>query len=50
MKLLKFADDELMELVVNLVSNHSKVRNDIGPILMKIGYRLAEYIYERRLG
>ena len=50
MKLLKFADDELIELGVNLVSHHSKVRNDIGPLLMKIGYHLAEYIYERRLG
>ena len=47
--LIKFADKELTEQGVHLVSHHVKLHNDFGPLLMKLGYGLAEYIYERRL-
>ena len=48
-KLIKYADEQLAQMGVKLVSHHVKVNNDFGPLLERMGYNLAEKIYERRL-
>ncbi|MCK4714577.1 MAG: GNAT family N-acetyltransferase [Candidatus Aenigmarchaeota archaeon] len=48
-RLIKYSDDILKHEGVHLVSHHVKVKNDFGPLLERIGYQLAEKIYERRL-
>lgn len=48
--LIKFADQQLAEMGVVLVSHHVKVKNDFSPILERMGYEQAEKIYEKRIG
>jgi GNAT superfamily N-acetyltransferase len=48
-RLLKFADEELTKLGVQLVMHHVKIRNDFSPILERMGYQPIETIWGRRL-
>jgi len=48
-KLIKYADERLARMGVDLVSHHVKVKNDFSPILKRLGYSQSEKIYEKRL-
>jgi GNAT superfamily N-acetyltransferase len=47
--LLRFADDELRAEGVQVVYQHCKAANDLGPLLRRMDYELVDYIYARRL-
>lgn len=49
LKLIKYADGELIKLGVNLVVQHVKVTSDFSPLLERLGYSMTKKIYERRL-
>ena len=49
LQLIKYADNELTEIGVNLVVHHVKVAKDFSPILERLGYSMTKKIYERRL-
>lgn len=50
LKLLKFAELELKKLDVDLVIHHSKVAHDLGPILVRRGFKATDNLFMKRLG
>ena len=48
-RLIKYADQQLQELGVQLVMHHVKLKNDFGMILQRMGYQPIETIWGRRL-
>jgi hypothetical protein len=48
-KLIKYADESLADDGVQVVYHHVKAAHDFGPILERMGYRLVDLIYARRL-
>jgi GNAT superfamily N-acetyltransferase len=48
-KLITFCDEELQKEKVQVVYHHVKEAHNFGPLLEKIGYKLVDLIYGRRL-
>lgn len=48
-KLIKYADQRLQELGVQIVYHHVKNKLDFGPVLARLGYEPVEQIWARRL-
>lgn len=48
-RLIEFADAQLRAEGVQLVHQHVKVNHNFGPLLERLGYERAEYLYTRRL-
>jgi len=48
-RLIQFADAHLVNLGVQLVSHHVKVKHDFSPMLERLGYTQSEKILEKRL-
>lgn len=48
-KFIKWCDDQLREDGVQAVYHHVKVARDFGKVLERIGYKLVDLIYSRRL-
>lgn len=48
-RFIRWCDARLETMNVDLVSHHVKVKHDFSEILVKQGYQLVEYIYEKRL-
>jgi len=48
-RLIKYADEQLLSEGVQIVYHHVKVANDFGPVLERLGYRWIEKIYSKRL-
>lgn len=46
---IKWCDDQLKELGVNLVSHHIKAKHNWGFVLEHMGYELMDLIYVKRL-
>ncbi len=49
-RLLKFMEEELKKLGITFIQMHVKPDPDFGPVLLKMGYRHFETIYQRRIG
>lgn len=48
-KLIKYADEELAKMGVQVVMHHVKVKLNWGPVLERLGYTLSDLIYTKRL-
>lgn len=48
-RLLNYADEQLKEFGVAVVTHHVKVKQDFGVLLERIGYKWIEKIYMKRL-
>jgi hypothetical protein len=48
-KLIKYADERLQELGIQVVYHHVKEKLDFGPVLKRLGYEPVERIWARRL-
>ena len=48
-KLIKYCDQRLKELGVQVVYQHVKLKHDFSPLLVKHGYKRVEYICSKRL-
>lgn len=46
---IKWCDEELKKLSVQVVYHHVKEKHNFGPMLERIGYELVDLIYARRL-
>jgi len=49
MKFIKWCDDELRKLGVQVVYHHVKANHNFGPGLERMGYELIDHIYGKRL-
>lgn len=47
--LLKFMEEDLRKLGITFIQMHVKPEPDFGPVLLKMGYRHFETIYQMRL-
>lgn len=50
MRLMKYADEELAKAGAQVIFHHTKVAHDFGPLLERMGYKLVEKVYARRIG
>ena len=48
-KFIRWCDEQLRELGVNVVTHHIKAAHNFGPALERMGYTLQDLIYSRRL-
>jgi GNAT superfamily N-acetyltransferase len=48
-KLIMWADAQLRDEGVQVVYHHIKAAHNFGPVLERIGYKLVDLIYQRRL-
>lgn len=48
-KLIRYCDDELRKVGVQVVYHHVKKKHNFGPMLERMGYELIDLIYGKRL-
>lgn len=48
-RFIKWCDDRLREAGVQAVYHHVKMANNFGPILERMGYKMVDMIYAKRL-